>query len=59
MQFYKGYTSKDYKEDGVEIIRSFVVDGKTYYQYATELLDRVGRVIGFRATSKISSKKLS
>jgi len=59
MQFYQGYEPSDYYEDGVEIIRSFVISGKTYYQYATELLDRVGRVIGFRATSKISDKKLS
>ncbi len=59
MQFYQGYTSSDYAQDGQEVIRSFKIDGRTYYQYAVELLDRAGRAIGFKATSGISSKKLS
>ncbi len=59
MQFNNGYTMKNYDGDGVKIIRSFLVNNKTYYQYAVELLDRAGRVIGFRATSKISDKKLN
>lgn len=53
MQFKKGYDSRDYVKDGQKVYQTCSIQGKRYGRGSTELLDRVGRVIGYRVETKL------
>ena len=53
MQFKSGYTKANYVKNGNEVFRYVTIAGKEYRQIAIELLDRVGRVIGYKSVTPL------
>ena len=57
MEFKAGYDARNLAKEGNEVVQYCTIQGTQYARYAVELIDKVGRVIGYRITSKLTPCK--